>query len=59
MKPFEHSQADLIRVQFAVYPSREAALAAGYPDAEYGTWQRRPSSTECVDGWIALGYPVE
>ncbi len=46
----------LIRVQYAVYPTREAALAAGWPDAEYGTWQASPSSTRCVDGWIAMRY---
>jgi hypothetical protein len=44
----------LVRVQFAVYPTREAALAAGYPDAEYGTWQKSPSACQCVEGWIAL-----
>jgi len=50
---------DLVRVQFAVYPTREAAITAGYPDAEWGTWQERPSSTKCVEGWIALDYRDE
>ena len=49
----------LVRVQYAVYPTREAALAAGYPDAELGTWQSRPSSAKCVEGWIALDYRSE
>jgi hypothetical protein len=48
---------NMIRVRYAVYPTREAALAGGWPDAEYGVWQLRPSSTECVEGWIALDYP--
>jgi hypothetical protein len=51
-------QTGVCRVQFAVYATREAALAAGWPDAEEGTWQLRPSSAECVEGWIALDYPT-
>jgi hypothetical protein len=48
---------ELVRVRFAVYPTREAAVAAGYPDAEYGTWQTSPASPRCVEGWIALDRP--
>lgn len=46
--------AAIYRQQFAVFATREDAIVAGWPDAEYGTWQRSPSSVECVDGWIAL-----
>lgn len=46
----------LVRVQFAVFATREEALAAGWPDAEFGTWQMSPRSTECVEGWIALDF---
>jgi hypothetical protein len=48
---------ELVRVRYAVYPTREAALAAGYPDAEHGTWQTSPASVRCVEGWIALDVP--
>ncbi len=44
----------MIRVQFVIFPTREAAIAAGWLDAEFGTWQKSPGSTEMVDGWIAL-----
>lgn len=46
----------LLRVQYRVYETREAALAAGYPDAEFGTWQTSPRSTRLREGWIALEY---
>lgn len=44
------------RVQHAVYATREEALAAGWPDAEFGTWQRSPRDAKLVEGWIALDY---
>lgn len=43
-----------VRQQYSVYPTREAALADGWPDAEYGTWAISPRSTSLVEGWIAL-----
>lgn len=45
----------LIRVRDAVFATREEALAAGYPDAEYGWWV--PSNGNIAKarwGWIAL-----
>lgn len=42
------------RIQFAVYPTWEAALADGHDGAEHGTWQQSPGDCECVEGWIAL-----
>lgn len=45
-----------IRQQFAVYASREEAIAAGWPDAEFGCWQKSPKSTALFQGWIALNY---
>ena len=48
--------AHLTRVQYQVYPSFDAAIAAGYSDAEFGNWQASPASTELVEGWIALTY---
>lgn len=51
---------DLIRVQYRIFDSRQAALAAGYPDAEWGeSWQISPGSTEMRPGWIALDCPDE
>ena len=47
---------NMIRVQFQVFSSFEAAIAAGYPDAEFGIWQVSPASTVLVEGWIALAY---
>lgn len=46
----------LIRVQYAVYQTKEAALADGWPDAEYGCWQLAPWSPKLVRGWIALEF---
>jgi len=46
------------RVRYSVYASKEAALADGWPDAEYGVWQRTPASPELIAGWIALDYDV-
>ena len=48
--------SNLIRGQYQVFPSFEAATAAGYPGAEFGNWQASPASTELVEGWIALTY---
>lgn len=48
--------SNLIRVQFQVFPSFDAALNAGYPDAEFGDWQASPASTKLTEGWIALTY---
>jgi hypothetical protein len=52
----EAEEADLIRVPHAIYQSREAAIAAGWPDAEEGVWQAHCWSPELVRGWIALDY---
>lgn len=49
----------LVRVQYAVYDSKEAALADGWVDAEYGCWQSEPSSPKLVRGWIALEYDTD
>jgi hypothetical protein len=49
-------ESTLVRIQYAVYATREATLAAGWLDTEWGTWQVSPSSTECVEGWIALDH---
>lgn len=48
--------SDLVRVQYRIYPSLEVALSAGWPSAEFGTWQSSPHSTQLVEGWIALDY---
>jgi len=42
--------------QDCVYPTREAALADGWPDAEWGWWAP-PSGGQVAArwGWIALG----
>ena len=45
------------RVQYAVFPTREDARAAGWPEAEYGVWQVTPSAARCEPGWIALDAP--
>ena len=50
------SVSTLVRVQFIVFASFEAAIKAGYPSAEWGTWQTQPGSTEMSEGWIALDY---
>lgn len=47
---------ELVRVQFAVFSTKQEALDAGYPDAEEGTWQEKPSSSVLIDGWIALDH---
>lgn len=47
---------ELVRMQYFVYASLEAARADGFPDAEFGVWQASPSSTQLVEGWIALDY---
>lgn len=49
----------LIRVQFKIYSTGEAAMAAGWPDAEWGTWQTSPGDTSLSEGWIALNYPAD
>lgn len=46
----------MYRTRF-VYETREAALAAGWPDAEYGEWCSRDGQTWRT-GWLALsGHP--
>lgn len=47
---------ELVRMQYCVYASKEDALAAGFPDAEFGVWQVSPASTKLIEGWIALDY---
>jgi hypothetical protein len=47
--------SNLIRVRDQIYDSREAAVAAGWDDAEYGYWI--PSDCDISrgrNGWIAL-----
>ena len=47
----------MYRQRDQVYESREAALADGWPDAEFGWWV--PSNgdlTKAVEGWIALDH---
>ena len=46
----------LIRAQYQVFHSFEAAINAGYPGAEFGVWQASPASTALIEGWIALTY---
>jgi hypothetical protein len=47
----------LIRVRDAVYPTREAALAAGYPEAEYGWWvPANCNLARAAWGWKPLDY---
>ena len=47
-------QTRMFRVQYAVFPTRQAALDAGWPDAQFGSWQVSPASSETRQGWIAL-----
>ncbi len=48
---------NLIRVQYKVYDTREAALTAGFPDAEFGVWGTSPLfPKQRSEGWIALDY---
>lgn len=49
----------VVRVQYAVFPSREAAIQAGFLDAEFGTWQPYAGSSKLVEGWIALEVEEE
>ena len=44
----------MTRVQYNVFDSREEAIAAGWPDAEFGCWQRDPAAPKLSEGWIAL-----
>lgn len=44
----------MYRIQFSIYPTREAAMADGWEDAEFGYWQVAAGSTKIVEGWIAL-----
>lgn len=43
----------LVRVRYATFASKEAALCAGYADAEQGTWLRQDGS-EDPNEWIGL-----
>jgi hypothetical protein len=43
------------RQRYMVYASLADALAAGWPDAEQGEWQRGPNR-DPEPGWIALDY---
>jgi hypothetical protein len=49
----------LTRVRYCVFDSREEAISAGWPDAEYGDWQRDPAIAATAPGWIALTADVE
>jgi hypothetical protein len=42
----------LYRTRF-VFPTREAAVAAGWADAEYGVWYSRDLARQ-TEGWLAL-----
>ncbi len=44
----------LVRVRYGIYPTREAAIAAGWVDAEYGLGFTSPGDTKQVQGWIPL-----
>lgn len=44
---------EIVRVQYAVFASKDEAIAAGYVDAEYGYWQQSPGG-EIKEGWIGL-----
>jgi hypothetical protein len=44
---------ELVRQRGQVYPTREAALAAGHQDAEWGSWAVG-NSTAVRYGWIGL-----
>lgn len=48
----------MIRVREAgVYATREAALTAGYPDAECGWWVPQNCDPSLAsEGWLALEY---
>lgn len=48
----------LYRVRDAVYPTREAAIAEGWDDAEYGLWCTRDGNLWRT-GWIALSTEPE
>lgn len=44
-----------IRVRDYVYPTREAAIAAGWDDAEFGFWvPANGDQSKGREGWIAL-----
>lgn len=47
---------ELVRMRYFVYASKEEALDAGFPDAEFGYWQASPASANLTEGWIALDY---
>ena len=49
----------MIRMQYSIFPTHDAATNAGYPDAEFGNWQASPASTKLTEGWIALAYDTE
>lgn len=52
------TETRLYRVRDCVYATREEALAAGWPDAEYGEWYSRDLRRVRV-GWIALSTDPE
>jgi len=45
----------MTRVQYSVFDSREAAIAAGWADAEFGDWQESLNG-KIRKGWIALDF---
>lgn len=47
----------LVRQRGQIFESHEAALAAGYPDAEFGWWiPANGDIGNAKQGWIALDY---
>jgi len=50
----------MIRQRDQIFDTREEALAAGYPDAEYGWWvPSNGNQSRARWGWIALGEREE
>lgn len=49
----------IVRCAGAIFETREAAIAAGFVDAEQGRWQVAPGATDLVDGWIGLAEEEE
>jgi hypothetical protein len=47
----------LVRQRDRVYDTREAAILAGWPDAEFGFWiPANGDASQGQEGWIALDY---